>query len=164
MNLLKELGGKWATSFEHAVKGGDKMAGNQMSESNTLSYDNQCYQLLFNLYLMTYYQATNIAEAYQTQQFLQRDKNIQSEATFELFFKDALSFASGKGFQVADQNLFRQLVRTFYYCSQNEYEKILQKIEMNQHSKISLSEKALQQFNDLQRDQAMKEREQKLQK
>ena len=35
---------------------------------------------------------------------------------------------------------------------------------MNQHSKISLSEKALQQFNDLQRDQAMKEREQKLQK
>ncbi len=44
-------------------------------------------------------------------------------------------------------NLFKQVVRTFYFYAQNEYENILKKIQSDQHSKITFTEKALQEFN-----------------
>ena len=59
-------------------------------------------------------------------------------------------------------NLFKQLVRSFFFYAQNEYEKILKKIEQDQQNKINITEKALKDFNDLQREQAMKEREREL--
>ena len=81
--LFLIIGGKWALTFENAVKSphvskspqkqikpvvaepqGDSQE--QASEDTHLSPNNEYYKLMFNLYLMTYYQATNIAEAYMT--------------------------------------------------------------------------------------------------
>ena len=50
---------------------------------------------------------------------------------------------SGKGYLITDANLFRQVVQIFYYDAQEEYEKILIKIESDQKSKINFTEKAL---------------------
>lgn len=87
---------------------------------------------MFNLYLMTYYQATNIAEAYMTQRHLQASKILQNqEKTFELFFNDALSFACGRGYRIINLDLFKQAVKTFFVCAQSDYEVILNKIEIN---------------------------------
>ena len=46
----------------------------------------------------------------------------------------------------------------------NEYEKILIKIESDQKYKINFTEKALQEFDEMQRLQCLKERESKLNK
>ena len=73
-----------------------------------------------------------------------------------------MSYTCGKGYQVVDLNLFKQLVRSFFFYAQNEYEKILQKIEKDQLTKINFTEKALKEFNDLQRSEAMKDREREL--
>lgn len=54
------------------------------------------------------------------------------------------------------------MVRSFFFYAQNEYEKILQKIEKDQLTKINFTEKALKEFNDLQRSEAMKDREREL--
>ena len=54
------------------------------------------------------------------------------------------------------------MVRTFYYYAQNEYENILKKIESDQQSKISFTEKALIEFNEIQRKEAIAERERRL--
>ena len=54
------------------------------------------------------------------------------------------------------------MVRTFYYYAQNEYENILKKIESDQQSKISFTEKALHEFNQIQRKEAIAERERRL--
>lgn len=54
------------------------------------------------------------------------------------------------------------MVRTFYYYAQNEYENILKKIESDQQSKISFTEKALTEFNEFQRKEAIAERERRL--
>jgi hypothetical protein len=43
--------------------------------------------------------------------------------------------------------LFKQVVRAFYFHAQNEYENILKKIQSDQQSKITFTEKALQKFN-----------------
>ena len=71
-------------------------------------------------------------------------------------------FVSGKGYLITDVNLFRQVIRTFFYYAQNEYEKILMKIESDQKYKINFTEKALQEFDEMQRLQCLKERESKL--
>ena len=48
---------------------------------------------MFNMYLMTCYQATNIAEAYMTQKHIEATKILKNqEKTFEIFFNDALNF------------------------------------------------------------------------
>ena len=48
-----------------------QQSADQFSRGDTaLTADNEYYQLMFNLYLITCYQATNIAEAYMTQQHL----------------------------------------------------------------------------------------------
>jgi hypothetical protein len=71
---------------------------------------------MFNLYLVTCYQATNIAEAYMTQKHLEASKILKNqEKTFEIFFIDAQGFTSGKGYQIINMNLFKQVVRTFYF-------------------------------------------------
>ena len=54
------------------------------------------------------------------------------------------------------------MVRTFYFHAQSEYENILVKIETDQKSKINFTEKALQQLNEFQRKEALKEREKML--
>lgn len=84
------------------------------------------------------------------------------DRTFDLFFQESVNFVSGKGYLIADANLFRQVVRTFFYYAQNEYEKILVKIESDQKSKINITEKALKEFDEMQRKQALIEREKKL--
>lgn len=48
---------------------------------------------------------------------------------FTYFFKDAMRFSTSKGYQIMDPNLFMGVVRTFFFYAQNEYEKILRKIE-----------------------------------
>ena len=35
--------------------------------------------------------------------------------TFEIFFNDSLGYVSGKGYQIVDINLFREVVNTFYF-------------------------------------------------
>lgn len=60
-----------------------------------------------------------------------QDKN------FEVFFKDAASYACSKGYEIKELKLFKQVVRSFYFCAQNEYEKILKSIELNQQNKIN---------------------------
>ena len=134
--------------------------GEPTGNDTALTADNEYYQLMFNLYLITCYQATNIAEAYMTQQHLQATKILKNqEKTFEIFFNEAFSFTGGKGYQILDISLFKDVVRSFYFYAQNEYENILVKIETDQRSKINFTEKALQQFNEIQRKEAMKERE-----
>ena len=101
-----------------------------------------------------------------TQKHLQVSKMLSSQLnqdrTFDLFFHESVNFVSGKGYLITDANLFRQVVRTFFYYAQNEYEKILIKIESDQKSKINFTEKALKQFDEIQRRQSMQERERKL--
>jgi len=114
---------------------------------------------------MKCYQATNIAEAYLTQQHLQASKILQQQncdGAFDHFFNESVMFVSGKGYLIIDVNLFRQVIRTFFYCAQNEYEKILLKIESDQKYKINFTEKALQEFDEMQRLQCLKERESNL--
>lgn len=85
---------------------------------------------MFNMYLMTSYQATNIAEAYMTQKHIEATKILKNqEKTFEIFHNDALNFVTQKGYKILEKHLFKQLVRTFYFYAQNEYENILKKIE-----------------------------------
>ena len=60
-----------------------------------------------------------------------------------MFFNDALGFSSGRGYQIKDLNLFKQVVKSFFFCAQNEYENILSKIEINQKNKINFTEQAL---------------------
>ena len=121
---------------------------------------------MFNLYLIKCYQATNIAEAYLTQKHLQASKVLSSQfncdRTFDLFFHEAVNFVSGKGYLITDATLFRQVVQQFFYEAQNEYEKILIKIESDQKSKINFTEKALKQFDEIQRKQSVLERERRL--
>lgn len=51
-----------------------------------------------------------------TQQHLQATKILKNqEKTFEIFFNEALSFTGGKGYQILDINLFRLVVRSFYF-------------------------------------------------
>ena len=70
------IGGRWALSFADAVKSpyNQTLTKSEMEVSNETNpieesgfQDTEYYQLMFNLYLMTCYQATNIAEAYMTQ-------------------------------------------------------------------------------------------------
>jgi len=50
-------------------------AGPQKVQSDEkIASDDKLYNLIFNLYLMTYYQASNIAEAYLTQAHLRASK------------------------------------------------------------------------------------------
>jgi hypothetical protein len=65
-----------------------------------------------------------------TQQHLQASKILKNQDhRFGIFFNDAMSYTCGKGYQIIDMNLFKQLVRSFFFYAQNEYEKILKKIE-----------------------------------
>ena len=70
---------------------------------------------------------------------------------------------SGKGYLITDANLFRQVVQKFYYDAQSEYEKILIKIGDDQKSKINFTEKALKQFDEIQRKQSLLDKEMRLQ-
>lgn len=51
--------------------------------------------------------------------------------TCEMFFNDALGFACGYGYQIINLNLFKEVVKIFFLSAQNEYENILNKIEIN---------------------------------
>jgi hypothetical protein len=70
---MHNLGSNWAINFakallETASSISDVGTGDSIIDSDgQLSSDNQFYKLMFNLYLITYYQATNIAEALMTQ-------------------------------------------------------------------------------------------------
>lgn len=129
-------GGQWARSFRDAILS----PFNRQQPCHTgdpeadmaLQPDNEFYRLLFNLYLMTYYQATNITEAYMTQKHMEAIKiHHNQDQTFDLFFKDALNFACGKGYQIKDFNIFKQVVKSFFFCAQKEYENILTQIHLN---------------------------------
>mmetsp|Transcript_29386 Transcript_29386/g.44399 ORF Transcript_29386/g.44399 Transcript_29386/m.44399 type:complete len:185 (+) Transcript_29386:967-1521(+) len=86
------------------------------------------YFLLFTLFLMTTYQATNIAEAYMTFQHLKTD-SVVSQRMMPVFVNDALSFACGKGYQIKDMALFKEATQAFFEGALIQYEKILKKIE-----------------------------------
>ena len=65
-----------------------------------------------------------------TQKHLEATKILKNqEKTFDLFFNDAQGFTTGKGYSIVNMNLFKQVVRTFYFYAQNEYENILKKIQ-----------------------------------
>ena len=65
-----------------------------------------------------------------TQKHLEATKILKNqEKTFDLFFNDAQGFTTGKGYSIVNVNLFKQVVRTFYFYAQNEYENILKKIQ-----------------------------------
>ena len=51
----------------------------QNQDNSTLPQDTEYYQLMFKLYLMSCYQATNIAEAYMTQRHLQASKILKNQ-------------------------------------------------------------------------------------
>jgi hypothetical protein len=134
--LHSVIGSRWSQTFKEAVKSpfdedSDLKEDAQIDSSpeSAMTPDNEYYQLMFNLYLVTCYQATNYAEAYMTQKHLEATKILKNqERTFEMFFHDAENFTTGKGYQVVNMNLFKQVVRTFYFYAQNEYENILKKI------------------------------------
>ena len=68
----------------------------QAQDSSSSDENDKYFQLLLNLFLMTFYQATNIAEAYVTQKHLQATKifitNFNQDHSFELFFNQAVNF------------------------------------------------------------------------
>lgn len=147
MGLLANI----QSSATNTLKGKDSVHTSQ-NNPELNKEDDQYFQLMFNLYLMKCYQATNIAEAYLTQQHLQASKILQQQncdGAFDHFFNESVMFVSGKGYLIIDVNLFRQVIRTFFYYAQNEYEKILLKIESDQKYKINFTEKALQEFDEM---------------
>jgi hypothetical protein len=55
--------------------------------------------------------------------------------------------AKGRGLHIADSNLLRQLIFTFYSNAMREIENIKKKMESDQKYQIQLTEKALFQYN-----------------
>jgi hypothetical protein len=71
---------------------------------------------------MTFYQATNITEAFVTQRFLEASKILNAQnQTFEVFYNEALGYTCGKGYKIVDLILFKDLVATFFFKAQNQY-------------------------------------------
>jgi hypothetical protein len=85
---------------------------------------------MFTLYLITKYQATNIAEAYLTFSHIQASKLFQNQDQMvSAFIGDAFSYACGKGYQVSNIEMFKEAVRVFFIAAETQYESILRKIE-----------------------------------
>ena len=60
---------------------------------------------------MTCYQATNVAEALMTQRYLESQKVFESQdRTLQVFYTDAISYTCGKGYQIIDLDLFKELI------------------------------------------------------
>ncbi|CDW86377.1 UNKNOWN [Stylonychia lemnae] len=89
---------------------------------------------IFNFYLINYYSPAN-----------------------------ASAFKMTRNYKLRDKNLFKSLIHTFYFVSLKEYENILKKIESDQKYQIQLTEKALAQYDEQQRREALNQREQLLQ-
>ena len=65
-----------------------------------------------------------------TQRYLEASKVFESQdRTLQVFINDAISYTCGKGYQILDLNMFKEVVQVFYALAQKEYQKILKKIE-----------------------------------
>ena len=58
---------------------------------------------------------------------------------------------SKKNYTVKDEGLWNKLIQTFVIVSGNEYQNIKSEIEKNEKFQIQLTEKALAQYNQMQR-------------